>query len=355
METKNKIKASDIDEVIASNFVPLVGVKEMKVYLLDDKNEPINPEKVSNSMEICEDGWRYTIVTGERDCREFLISGIGGALSLQNPPGGGRSPYKVAIHPPKLSKGMPDRFIRYPTKAVPYLHMGNFEVNSKYFHKNPEVMAKWADVVVGILSVILDRNEATRRAFKEGYLEPGSFESIQEKGMGYIFEYHSLSSYWSRCPELISLITAHMRIAARLSLAEYEKKQAINAFWEKTDYDEIRDIIQDHDFERALDMYNKLKQCMVYASKKPTDPMNLSTNKLHFIDYVIMKGIDSMWTSTNIASNFRGGQNGWFTGIGLIRDIESYVCKHLNTPVPSINSIIVPENIEFMKNEEKNL
>lgn len=342
--------AENIINAINTGFVPLVGVTEMKVYLLNEKDEPINPKTTPNNMALCKDGWRYRIETQEMDCREVLIGHIRDTLKFEDSLRGQRATYRVAIHPPRLGKGMPEDFIRYPTKAVPYLRMGNFETKAELFHKNPEVMAKWADVLVGILSVILDRNEATKRAFKEGYLEPGLFESIKERGIGYTFEYHSISSYWSRCPELVSIIMAHMRIAARLSLAEFQERKEINAFWEKTDHDEIRDIIQNHDFERALDIYNKLKSCMSYASVSSTDPMSYKSKRLDCLEYVIRKGIDKIWTSTNIAANF-GDQNGWFTGMGgHTHTISAYFA---NQTGPSLDSIIMPENIEFLKQDKE--
>ena len=241
-----------------------------------------------------------------------------------------------------------------PTKAVPYLYMGNFEKRGALFHEHPETMAKWSDVFLGVLSVILDRSEATKRAFREGYLKPGLYESIVEPDKcGCTFQYHSLSSYWTRCPELISLVTAHMRIAARLSLAEYEGHKAINAFWEKTDHDEIADIIQSYDFERALDMYNKLKPCIIHASVRATDPMSSRAGRLDCIEYVMRKGIDNIWSSTNIIKNFKG-QNGWFTGMNQ-QDSTIKAFFSSGNPLPTLDSIIMPENIEFLNKVEESI
>lgn len=347
------MEAADIIKIINTGFVPLVGVTEMKVYLLNRADEPFNPKHTPNNMTACKDGWRYKIQTNEMDCREVLIGHIRDTLKFENSLQGKMSSYKVATHPPKLGKDMPEDFIRYPTKAVPYLRMGNFETRSKGFHENPEVMAKWTDLFVGILSTMLDRNEATKRAFKEGYLEPGLFESVKEKGMGYAFEYHSISSYWSRCPELVSIIMAHMRIAARLSMAEFEGKKEIKAFWEKTDYDEIRDIIQNHDFERALDIYNKLKQCMSYASVSHSDPMSYQTKRWDYLEWVIRKGIDEIWTSTDIVRNYTG-HNGWFTGMSNRENsIRKYFSTQSENGNPSIDSILLPENVEFLKQEKE--
>ncbi len=336
------MEPKDIKNNLSFNFTPLVGIANMKVYLLDGDNIPINPKRVSNGLIMCEDGWKYKINIKEVSCREGLINNIRTALKYEDTDKCTLARYAVATHPPVLGNNMPKDFILYPTKAVPYLQLGNFETKSDLFHTNPEIMGKWADLLIGIISVILDRSEATKRAFKERYLEPGLFESIKERGSGYIFEYHSLSSYWGKCPELISLITSHMRIAARLSLAELTKEKFVEVFWAKTDYDEVRDTIQSYDFERALDIYNKIKPCLVWASGE-SDPM--TDSKLGFIEYVIMKGIDNIWPDININKNFEGDSNGWFTGL-CRRRFE--LTKFFNQRMPSLNSVIMSEDIKFL-------
>lgn len=351
-KTEAEIKPKAISSVITSGFVPQVGIVEMKVYITDGHGVPQVPSTFPNGLIPCSDGWRFKINTYRVDCREALVWNVSEVLR------GVSTQYRVAVHPTKLSKGMPKDFMRYPTKAVPYLYMGNFEKHGALFHESPEIMAKWADVFLGILSVILDRNEATERAFREGYLKPGLYESITEggRGSGCTFQYHSLSSYWSRCPELISLITANLRVAARVCLADYQELKTITAFWNKVSYEEIYDTIQSYNFEKALDIYNKLKECMSYASASRSDPMSWAVNRLDYLEYIIRRGVDAVWPGTDIKANFVGC-NGWYTGMGRKKDsCESFfrkVIHDLGKPRISRTSSIELEDIEFMKADSK--
>ncbi|KKK51487.1 hypothetical protein LCGC14_3114450, partial [marine sediment metagenome] len=279
----------DIKGHILTGFNPNVGVTEMKFFLLNEKGTPINKTNaLPNKVITCPSGWRYRIEMTGMDCREVLIGNIRDILRSGITYSERQVICKIATHPPELAEGMPERFILYPTKAVPYLHMNSFETKAESFHNDPEVMAKWSDVFVGIISVLLDRNEATKRAFNRGYLEPKLFESIMERGAGYTFEYHSLSSYWCRCPELISLVMANMRVAARVSWIELASRSesALKLFWDRVSYDEVRDAIKKQDFDHALDIYNRIKDCMAWSSMKRSDPMNVSaTNRFDYLEY----------------------------------------------------------------------
>lgn len=344
--------AKDISKHIVSRFVPLVGVTEMKFFLLDVTGTPINnPNCLPNKIIPCPDGWRYRIETEGMDCREILVGNISSVVkSNVTYDDKGYKSCKVAIHPPKQAEGMPKRFILYPTKAVPYLRMNNSEPKAEVFHKNPEVMAKWTDVFVGLISVLLDRNEATKRAFDKGYLEPGLFESVSERGMGYVFEYHSLSSYWSMCPELISLIMANMRVAARVSWAELECKpdssKVLGLFWNKVSYDEVRDAIKGQDFDHALDIYNRIKEYMVCSSTRTTDPLNAAGNKngILYLEYAIMKGVSNIWSSTNLVINF-SGNNGWFTGMSRRSPAIKTYFSSRDVKIPTSTSELKLKNI----------
>lgn len=214
----------------------------------------------------------------------------------------------------------PDTYTK--RSAGGHLHFGL----PSHLMQHRERLAPLADVIIGNTSVLLDRdqNAAERRKV---YGRAGEFR-LPKHG----FEYRTLSNYWLRSRELVSLVTGLMRMTmfvldTSVSSAEVGGWAADQALLDLISLPHIEKAINTNDVELARANFEGVKEFIKrhvpevsYQTRKETGlsagNVDLFTKLVNRIDTETLEGVFpeapmTHWTASNFA---------WGRGIELFFD-----------------------------------
>lgn len=123
--------------------------------------------------------------------------------------------------------------------------------------RNPKVTIPLMDLFCGIPSVLIDRSKDAkiRRML---YGKAGDFRKPN-----YGLEYRSLSNFWIKSPYLVSLFTGLARHAVLFSAASVDSPEILDALYSVVSKKEIADAINENDFEKAKEIFNKTYKFLI--------------------------------------------------------------------------------------------
>jgi len=154
-------------------------------------------------------------------------------------------------------------------------------------------LVKAFDLFVNIPTLTLDNSTASKKR-RSKYGKAGCFRPTP-----YGVEYRSLSCWWIKSPITVSLVYGLAKVAFGVVY-----KNRLNYIIKsiKTDYDEIRGIIDESDTKSALRLWNKLRLYIGTMFKAHVNPFKLDTmgmytkkiQSLTLLDYIVHNGIDTL-------------------------------------------------------------
>lgn len=182
----------------------------------------------------------------------------------------------------------------------------SYEIFMKNTFKDPENVnriVRMLDILVGNTSVLLDRNSNAKER-RQVYGQAGDFRTPK-----WGVEYRTLSNFWLRSYPLMSLI---------FSLGRYAVNIVLNAIGDKSSYEEdilklidfedIKNAINNDDFDLAYKNFNKIKKILI-QDIKPTDycPNDLyplsKANTMKCFEHFVEKGMD-YWFKDDILTHW---------------------------------------------------
>lgn len=133
-----------------------------------------------------------------------------------------------------------------------HIHLGGDSGETLAVLKNPKLIMPLLDLIVGNTCVLLDRDEGNIERRKH-YGRAGEFRTPS-----YGIEYRTLSNFWLRSPVLASLVFGLARHAVDIAQSGMADK-----FMSLVDYQEVRQAIDNNDFELAKKNFEKIKALLL--------------------------------------------------------------------------------------------
>lgn len=196
--------------------------------------------------------------------------------------------------------------IRYAGGHIHLGMVGNGVCKTDKMLKDPEIaikIIKVCDRVVGIPAVLLDTPESSKIRRKL-YGKAGDFR-IQPHGI----EYRTLSNFWLRAPELVSLFTGLARTAFSIVQAKQE-----SYFLKIISDEEVKKAINESDTELAWELFER----MLPGLLKTESPISNFTDLAYFI-YLKEQGLEKIFQNNldkwKFGHKFSGSSRGWNNGM----------------------------------------
>lgn len=196
-----------------------------------------------------------------------------------------------------------------------HIHLGiTNEIELLQVHKNIDTIVKLMDIIVGNTCVLLDRHEGNVER-RKNYGRAGEYR-IKPYG----FEYRTLSNFWLRHYQLMSLSFGLARYALNVWRNNEEQQ-----FFDLVDYEVVKHAINNNDFELAKEIFDKIKvlfpannleERQGYMKGRDTNyyMFPLTQENLGNFETFVSKGIDHYykdnvlehWVSCPASNNVKG-------------------------------------------------
>lgn len=124
----------------------------------------------------------------------------------------------------------------------------------------PEVLVPMLDLVVGNMCVLLDRDPANVER-RKNYGRCGEYR-IKEYGI----EYRTLSNFWLRSYQLMSLVFGMARFTCHLVEQSTKENDYVKAFMDAVPREKVIKAIQENDFDLAYENFKAIEPLIVMAA-----------------------------------------------------------------------------------------
>lgn len=196
-----------------------------------------------------------------------------------------------------------------------HIEMSEENRNSLSYESLVERMIKSLDIIVGNTSVLLDRNKLTKER-RRNYGRAGEYRLPK-----YGIEYRTLSNYWLRDYQLMSMVYGLVNMAYRIALNKEHYDELITLVSEK----DVIKAINNNNLELAKDNWNNIKEFVAEIMDGTIIYHDCAFNSstLKYFEYFLSKGID-YWFNEEKESfidkwanhgSFYPGFEGWLNDI----------------------------------------
>lgn len=184
-----------------------------------------------------------------------------------------------------------------------HLHLGltNYQyLKRNELHDNYKIITKLSDLLVGIPSVMLDRDKVS----KERRMLYGRAGEFRLPPHGY--EYRVPSNFWLRTPGLGSLLLGSLKVAARM----LQMKEVVDYILTTTDWDLVVEAINDNSFSKATKVWlNYVRPLLMNTKNAMSYNWDLTPIMVPLFEFVVQKGIDRLWPGANLIENWHNAVN----------------------------------------------
>ena len=164
----------------------------------------------------------------------------------------------------------------------------------KAFGENLETMVKMMDIIVGNTCVLIDRNPNNKERRKV-YGKAGEHRKKE-----YGFEYRTLSNFWLRSYQLMSLVMGLARTAVLLVEQSVEGNDYVKAIFDAVSMKDIIKAINENDFDLAYSNFKKIEPIILEACSGEVHVGSFPLHKqtIKYFHYFVSKGMD-YWFKEN--------------------------------------------------------
>jgi len=164
--------------------------------------------------------------------------------------------------------------------------------------RTPTHIVQMLDLIVGNTCVLIDRDPSNRQRRKV-YGKAGEYRLPQ-----YGIEYRTLSNFWLKSYQLMSLVMGLSRVAVLIASQKRDKE-----LLKLVDMKEVRTAINQNDFKLALKNYKKIEKTLYTMIPNRNEHFDITTKNYVLFRYFIKKGLDHWfrenpvkhWTSIDSA------------------------------------------------------
>lgn len=163
-----------------------------------------------------------------------------------------------------------------------HIHIGGREFLPKGIFDNPIRIVQMMDILVGNTMVLIDRDPGNIERRKV-YGQAGEFR-LPPHGV----EYRTLSNFWLRSYQLMSLVMGLTRHAVGIVANDMDEE-----FLKLVDMKDIAQAINTNDFKLALSNFKKIENLLLEIT--PTDrdgDYPLNADNIHLFRHFVKKGLD---------------------------------------------------------------
>lgn len=164
-----------------------------------------------------------------------------------------------------------------------HIHLGNYE-DDKYIKEvllQPERLVKVMDVIVGNTCVLIDRDIGNIERRKV-YGRAGEFRTPPHG-----VEYRTLSNFWLRSYQLMSLVMGLARISVQI-VADNKDEELMKL----VDMRKIAEAINKNDFKLALANFKVIEEYFVGMMPVYDEHFDINKNNIHLFRHFVKKGLD---------------------------------------------------------------
>lgn len=201
----------------------------------------------------------------------------------------------------------------YPFRpAGGHLHFGHSgrEDYIKIFN-DIKTLIPMLDIIVGNTCVLIDRHEGNKER-RKCYGRAGEFRTPKHG-----IEYRTLSNFWLKAYPLMSFVFALSRMAMDIINSSTKKDNFVKEIMDSVDINDIRNAINNNDFDLALNNFSKIKPILerIATSQHPLHADNMK-NFLYFVGKVKKDGLEYWFKKDPVeywcdVAEGNGRGNGW--------------------------------------------
>lgn len=202
---------------------------------------------------------------------------------------------------------------------------------------NPDVIVPVLDLIVANTCVLVDRNPGNAER-RKNYGRVGEFR-LKEYGM----EYRTLSNFWLRSYQLMSLVTGLCRIACHMVEQSTKENDYAKALFDAVSREDVIKAVQENDFDLAWQNFLKIEPIIEAAAGGDTYnyPLGGYHNEWR---YFIKMGIDH-WFNFDTLQHWVKLPEGH--GTGWENFLSTKVRKEMDTAMKDVK--IDLNSVEFVK------
>jgi len=258
---------------------------------------------------------------------------------------------KIKVNPKKYLKRSAGGHIHMGWHAG-YWGGGADTPKMKDIMANAEILVPILDLIVANTCVLVDR-------------DPGNIERRKNYGRvgeyrpkDYGIEYRTLSNFWLRSYQLMSLVTGLCRMACHLAEQSTDGNNYVKALDDAVSREDVIKAVQENDFDLAYDNFKKIEPILLAAAGTNYHNYPISNDNIKAFHYFVKRGMDH-WFSFDSLQHWIKLPEGHGTGFEsfLSSAVGSDLRNYKETPI-DLNELKAAPNhgkIQVKKEVEKEL
>jgi hypothetical protein len=212
------------------------------------------------------------------------------------------------------------------SKTIKY-YWGN---RSKIIRK-PEILIPLMDLIVGIPSVLIDRDKNAKERRKL-YGRAGDFR-YQPHGI----EYRTLSNFWIKSYHLMSLILGLTRLSFCIAASTNEKEhEEYNKLISLVDFKDVQEAINTNNYILAKNIFLKIEKILCSIGDQHPFDYPINTDTLNSFKQFILDGYEK-YTNKDVIQGWletpEGHVQGWEQFLKTIKPVKNIEQKFLDSNI----------------------
>ena len=237
---------------------------------------------------------------------------------------------KIKVNPKKYLKRSAGGHIHMGWHAG-YWGGGNDTPKMKDTMENAAVLVPILDLVVANTCVLVDRDPGNveRRA---NYGRVGEYRPKE-----YGIEYRTMSNFWLRSYQLMSLVTGLCRMACHLAEQSTEENNYVKALTDAVPREDVIKAVQENDFDLAYANFKKIEDILLTAAGENSQNYPISKGTIKMFHHFVKRGMDH-WFNFDSLQHWIKLPEGHGTGF------ESFLCGAVSTDMTTYKETAVDLN-----------
>src|ERR1035437_500862 len=178
---------------------------------------------------------------------------------------------------------------------------------TEYALKTPDIMVPVLDIVLGNTCVLVDRAPSNKERRKV-YGKAG-----EHRLKPYGIEYRTLSNFWLRSYQLMSMVMGITRLAVQLVEQSTPDNDYVKALFDAVNRNDVIKAINENDFELALANFKKIENILYEACESNWGNYPFSAKYANPFRYFVNKGVDH-WFEKDVVNHWMNAPEGHGSG-----------------------------------------
>ena len=208
-----------------------------------------------------------------------------------------------------------------------------------YALKASDIMVPVLDIVLGNTCVLVDRAPSNKERRKV-YGKAGEHR-IKDYGI----EYRSLSNFWLRSYQLMSMVMGISRLAVHLVEQSTPENDYVKALFDAVKREDVIKAINENDFDLALANWKSIEDILYEACGTNFGNYPLNAKYRNAFYFFVNKGVD-FWFEKDVVNHWTKAPEGHGTGWEsfLSGRVSTELCKSRATTVIDLNPPVRPKD-----------